>query len=188
MYSDELSIELRQKIAEKLGLLSKKGWPTIKALLSQYGAQEELIMAAGISHQAEAKSWLINFLDTDNFNLIGLKALGCWGASLPLTLIKKTLKHPKQTIRLAGLELLHFKAHQLSDDELLAITQETRCDFRDPVVLATIKILQRRDSLDICNALSKIARLGSGSSGEAAILALGSIGNSNSIKILFDLK
>ena len=58
-YSLRLSKELRYAIAEKLGLLNENSWATINKLLQQYGMQPELIHAAGLCHQNDAKKWLL---------------------------------------------------------------------------------------------------------------------------------
>ena len=50
-----------------------------------------------------------------------IEALACWGGSLPIEFIEKILKNKNEKIRLAGLELLKFKAHELSDKNLLEI-------------------------------------------------------------------
>ncbi len=188
IYSLELSKDLRNIISEKLGLLTSEGWSKLKLLLNEYGLQPELIYAAGICHQPEAKNWLINHLNMHKeTDLMIVKALACWGASLPNTLIIKILKEPSQEMRLAGLELLQFKSHCLNDHQLLAIAREIFNDYRDPIIIKTIKILQRRDGIDICNAIAKIAKSGSDRSANAALMALGSIGNKHSYKILSDL-
>jgi len=102
--------------------------------------------------------------------------------------LEKVLKSPQMSIRLAGLESLKFKAYQLSDEELLVLTKALVDDFRDPVVIATIKILQRRDGVDICNRIVEIANKGSAPAAHAAVLALGSIGTKHSNKALISLK
>ena len=63
VYSPEFSIELRMAIAERLGLLSDKGWPSIQNLFQRFGIQPELIHATGICRQIEAKDWLLKQLE-----------------------------------------------------------------------------------------------------------------------------
>ena len=53
-------------------------------------------------------------------------------------------------MKIAGLELLKFKAHLLSDFDLLEIAKSPLNDFREEIVIKTLTIIQRRESLDIC--------------------------------------
>ena len=177
VYSLALTKELREAIATQLGLLAQEGWSTLKSLSKKFGSQPELIHAAGICHQKEARDWLLKLLEEQQeVNIVVLKALACWGASIPNNLLSKILNQPALNIRLAGLELLSFKAHQLSDNDLLKLTKTLLDDFRDPIVINTIKILQRRDGVAICHVLHSIVQEGSEATAQSAIMALGSIG------------
>ena len=188
VYSPNHSIELKKFIAEQIGLLSKEGWTLIKFLFKQYGIQPELIHAAGICHQPEAKDWLLMILAThEEFNVATLAALKCWGGSLSKRFFEQLLCEPEQAKRLAALELLSFKAYQLSDEDLLDLTQELLTDFRDPVVMATIQILQRRNGIAICNSIVTVAQTGSDSAARAALMALGGIGTKGSYEALIKL-
>ncbi len=188
VYSPNLSYELRMAIAEKLGLLDESGWLTLLSLYKQFGAQPEFIHAAGFCHQPEAREWLLSLLkEQKEFELLILQALGCWGASLPTSMIKDILKKPELEKRLAGITLLSFKAHQLSDKELLELTEELVDDFREPIVIATIKILQRREGVDICKIIAKIVQQGTDSTAQSAIMALGSMGTVTSHQMLSKL-
>ncbi len=187
-YTSSDSLSLRIAIAEQLGFLSKEGWITLKQLLKTHGLQPELIQAAGACHQQEAKSFLLQTLKKENeMNIVILEALACWGASISEDLIKRVLREPALRFRLAGLELLKFKAHQLNDSDLLWLSKELLSDIREQVVIKTIKILQRRDSIDICNSIGTVALHGTDCSAEVALMALGSIGSMNSKKILKEL-
>ena len=189
IYSLELSRELRIAIAEQLGVRSQQGWGTIKYLYQKFGVQPELIHAAGLSHQPEARDWLLTMLtEQEELNIFILQALACWGASLPNDLLKKILVQPEAAKRLAGLTLLEFKAYQLSDKVLLDLTQELLHDFRDPVVIATLNILKRRDGIEICKTIAEVAETGSHATTHSAIMALGSIGTKHSQKVLKKLK
>ena len=123
VYSPSLSAELRWALCEKLGMLAERGWPEIEQLLQSHGAQKELVMAAGLCHQTQARDWLLTMLDDasddDDDNLVVVQALGCWGSEIPGSVISRCLNHPGQQQRLAGLQLLSFRAHRLSDSELL---------------------------------------------------------------------
>ncbi len=188
IYSLNLSTSIRESIAEQLGLLAEKGWLKIQILIKKYGPQPELIKAAGISHQKEAKKLLLDLLyDQKKFNLIVLQALGCWGESLPIGLITEIIKDSNQEIRLAGLELLSFKAKELNDNELISITKVMLNDINEQIVIKTIKILQRRDSLEICKLLADVAKNGSDKASYNAIIGLGSIGTEASSYTLSEL-
>ena len=187
-YNPHINIELRQEIALRLGQLSLVGWMKIKDLINTYGNNDELILAAGLTYQDDAKEWLLQNLYNDgNINIKVIEALACWGGTLSIELIKKILVEKSLEIRIAGLELLKFKAHLLSDFELLEITQSLLDDFREEIVIKTITILQRRESLDICIAISDVIKKGSDKSAYYGLMALGSIGTEISKNILLDL-
>ncbi len=188
VYSLNMQADLRFAITERLGLLSNKGWPVLELLIKEAGAQPELIYAAGLCHQDEAKIWLLKLLkEQEQPKLLILQALACWGGDMPITLIRNLLREKSQPILLAGLELLKFKAHQLSDEILLDLVQEPLKDFRDPVVLSTIRVLQRRDSVAVSSHIAKIAKTGSEITARAALLALSCIATSHSLITLSNL-
>ena len=188
VYSLSLSADLRKALAEQLGLLADQGWTTLKVLLKQHGKQPELIHAAGLCHQPQARDWLIQQLeDGKELELKVLQALTCWGAILPSSLLKKILSEPSEAMRLAGLELLSFKAYQLNDDDLLNLSEELLNDIRERVVLATIHLLQRRDGVAISDRIAEVVRQGSKNTARAALLALGCIGTPSSQSNLTNL-
>ena len=188
VYSPSLSVELKRSISERLGWLADRGWPVIQSLIKQYGREPELIHASGLCHQVEAKDWLIAQLDgCEELPLDVIQALACWGATMPVPLLRRVLADPSKAMRLAGLELLSFKAHQLSDEQLLGLTEELLKDWRDPIVLAAIRVLQRRDGEPICNELTKVAMDGHDTISVAAIRALGCIANKESQAALTEL-
>ena len=187
-YSPSINFELRQEIAIRLGQLSKVGWLKIKDLINIYGNKDELIIAAGLTYQDDAKNWLLKHLYNDDIiNIKVVEALACWGGTLPIELIKKILEEKSEKMKIAGLELLKFKAHLLSDCELIEITKSLLNDFREEIVIKTLTILQRRESLDICIAISDVIKTGSDKSAYYGLMALGSIGNKISKDILLDL-
>ena len=57
-YNLNINLELRQEIAIRLGQLSKVGWIKIKDLINKYGNKDELILAAGLTYQNDAKECL----------------------------------------------------------------------------------------------------------------------------------
>jgi len=113
--------------------------------------------------------------------------LACWGGTLPIELIKKTLEEKSAQMKIAGLELLKFKAHLLSDYDLLDIAKSPLNDFREEIVIKTQTIIQRRESLDICEAIRDVIQTGSDKSAYYGLRALGAIGTEISKNILLDL-
>ncbi len=61
-------------------------------------------------------------------------------------------------MKIASLELLKFKAHLLSDFELLDITKSSLNYFKEEIVIKTQTIIKRRESLDICRARSDVIK------------------------------
>ena len=85
------------------------------------------------------------------------------------------------------MNLLNFKAHLLNETELIELVKDLLDDFREEVVIETIKILQRRNEERIIQLISQAARKGRGKTVEIALMALGSIGTKNSILQLSEL-
>ena len=191
VYSPSLSFDLRRALCEKIGMQAERGWPVIQDLLAHHGVLPDLVMAAGICHQTEARDWLLAQLDqtseNEDANLMVVQALACWGAEVPETVLVNCLHHPGQLHRLAGLQLLSFRSHCLDDGELLQFCQEVLNDFRDPVVVAAIRVLQRRDGVLISEKLAELCRNGSLHVAEAAFRALGCIATSASQRCLLEL-
>ncbi|MAV12613.1 MAG: capsid protein [Cyanobium sp. MED843] len=191
IYSPSLSVDLRRALCEKLGMLAERGWPVIDQLVQRHGVQPDLVMAAGLCHQTEARDWLLTLLqptaDNAMFNLCVVEALGCWGADVPEDVVIGCLQHPGQHQRLAGLQLLSFRAHCLNDGELLNLCQEALDDFRDPIVVAAIRLLQRRDGDAISARLAELCRTGSMAVADAALRALGCIATPTSQRHLLEL-
>ena len=181
LFSPSLSDELRFAVAERLGMLAETGWPIIRTLIQQHGIQPELIHAAGLCHQPEAKDWLLTQLNQSNDpDAFLLNALSCWGAELTQSDFQHILQLPSQAQRLAGLNLLSFKSHQLQANELLQLCESTLQDWRDPVVIACIRLLQRRDDIAISTRLSILVQEGSDAVAEAALRALGCMATTHS--------
>ena len=181
IFSPSLSDELRFAVAERLGMLAETGWPIIRTLIQQHGIQPELIHAAGLCHQPEAKDWLLTQLNQSNDpDAFLLNALSCWGAELTQSDFQHILQLPSQAQRLAGLNLLSFKSHQLQANVLLQLCESTLQDWRDPVVIACIRLLQRRDDIAISTRLSILVQEGSDAVAEAALRALGCMATTHS--------
>ena len=181
IFSPSLSDELRFAVAERLGMLAETGWPIIQTLIQQHGVCPELIHAAGLCHQPEAKDWLLRELNqSKDPDALLLNALSCWGAELTLSQFEHILQLPGQAQRLAGLNLLGFKSHQLQAIELLQLCEPALQDWRDPVVIACIRLLQRRDDTLISNRLANLVQAGSDPAAEAALRALGCMATTQS--------
>ena len=116
-----------------------------------------------------------------------MQALSCWGATLPKKLLDELLKESSESIRIATLDLLNFKAHQISDMELIKMLKASLEDTRDKIAIKAIKIMQRYNSKNITNRLAKIVVTSSEEISKVAIEALGYIGNIYSQKKLFEL-
>ena len=191
VYSPSLSIDLRRTLSEKLGMLADRGWPVIHQLLQRHGERPDLVMAAGLCHQIEAREWLLDLLkrsrNNDSINLMTVQALGCWGAEVPTAVVNACLKHPGQEHRLAGLKLLEFRSHCLTDSELLEFCSAALADFREPVAIAAIRVLQRRDGTTISARLAELCRLGSDGVANAAFRALSCIATADSQQFLLEL-
>ena len=192
IYSPSLSIDLRRAICEKLGILAERGWPIIQLLLQKHGLNPDLVMAAGLSHQPESRDWLVQQLHSgeqhdDNLQLSLVQAMSCWGADVPESIVADCLNHPAQQQRLAGLQLLAFRAYTLNDQNLLNLCEPALQDFRDTVVIAAIRLLQRRDGAAIAKRISELSDTDSDSISGAAIRALGCIGTSTSQRYLLEL-
>ncbi len=187
-YSIDLTRDLRFAIGEQLGLMREQGWKYIHSLVDKVGAQPELINAARLSCQTDARDWLLKLLnESSELNLDVIKALAGWGEEIPNNLLKKVVNQKSQEIRLAGLELIKFKSYLLADDVLLDLLKVPLNDFRDLVVIHSIKILQKRDSKSICNILFEKSLNGTETTSKIAIQALGCIGNESSKKKLLML-
>jgi hypothetical protein len=181
IFSPSLSDELRFAVAERLGMLAETGWPIIQTLIQQHGNCPELIHAAGLCHQPEAKDWLLTQLNqSKDPDALLLNALSCWGADLTMSQLEHILQLPGQAQRLAGLNLLGFKSHQLQAIELLQLCEPALQDWRDPVVIACIRLLQRRDDILISNRLTTLVKAGSDAAAEAALRALGCMATTHS--------
>ena len=191
-YSPSLSAALRAALSEQLGLMAGRGWPVIATLIERHGPSPDLVHAAGLCHQEPARDWLLTQLRQNeaasrHADPALLDALQCWGAALTLSELTPILQAPSQSMRLTGLRLLRFKAHQLDAPTLLSLCAPCLEDWRDPVTVAAIRLLQRRDDPSISEALAQIGRQGSEASAQAALKALGCIATPHSRALLQEL-
>ena len=118
---------------------------------------------------------------------MAVQALGCWGAEVPTAVLSQCLRHPGQEHRLAGLKLLEFRSHCLTDEELLVFCSDALDDFRDPVAIAAIRVLQRRDGKAISERLAALCRDASDGVADAAFRALSCIATPDSQRQLLEL-
>tara|TARA_B100000700_G_C14973364_1_gene822597 strand:+ start:253 stop:993 length:741 start_codon:yes stop_codon:yes gene_type:complete len=176
-YSTNLSKDLRTLISGRLGQQGELGWPIIKKLIHNYGHQEELLMAAGLCYQKEARDYLISlFRSQEKPNIAIVKALNCWGASLTIKDLKKIVQDKSTEMRLAGINLISFKSHLLNELEILELVEDLIYDFREEIVINVIRLLQRRDEELIVNCLTKATNNKNYRIFKTAIIALGAIG------------
>ena len=188
IYCLSLSYELRSTIGERLGLSAEQGWKAINLLIKKHGPQPELIKAAGLCHQTEARDFLLKLLrEQEKPEINTEKALACWGAILPIHELKRILNDNSMNMRLAGLQLLNFKLHRLEATQLLDLVHDLLYDFREEIVIQVIKLLQRRDEEKIINTIRNAAKNGTDEIVKVALIALGSIGTKYSSIILTQL-
>lgn len=189
-YSPALTRELRNAIAEQLGLKEQQGWQHIQQLIERYGLNRELIQAAGLSHQKKAYEWLLSLIENqkehDLHADIG-EAIACWGAELPEQTLVHFLSHHGERERMAGLTMLRFRSHHLSAESLLNYCEHALTDDRETVVATAIRLLQRRDEAKVSRRISQLCHEGSDNTAKAALKALGCINNSSSQHCLLQL-
>ena len=75
---------------------------------------------------------------------------------------------------------LKIGSHQLKAIELLQLCEPALQDWRDPVVISCIRLLQRRDDTLISNRLANLVQAGSDLAAEAALRALGCMATTQS--------
>ena len=180
--------ELRQALAERLGMQNERGLQPCLALIDRYGPQPELLMALAMTHQPAARDALLAHLDDPGIDRLALlRALAGWGRQVPLPVIREALGHPGQAMRLAGLELLQFHAPLLTAQQLLHLAEPLLEDIRPPVAVAAVRLLQRRNEPLLVGRLARLLHKDSPAPvWEAALRALGSIGTETSVTLLLE--
>ena len=117
-----------------------------------------------------------------------LRALGCWGNGIDLSIITNALEAPGQQHRLAGIELLTFRCRRISTEQLLSLCEPLLNDLRAKVVIATLRLLQRRDEPEILQRIAACATVDAlPGVAEMAIQALGCIKSEPSRALLAEL-
>lgn len=182
------SQELRLALAERLGMHNGEGLHPCLALIERHGAQPELLMALGMTHQPAARDALLRYLDDPDIDRLALLcSLAGWGRQVPLPVIQEALQHPGQAMRLAGLALLQFHARLLTAQQLLHMAEPLLGDIRPPVAIAAIRSLKRRNEPILAHRLAQLLQADSPEPvWEAALYALGSIGTEASITLLLE--
>ena len=173
-------------VGERLGMAGPGAIDLILPLCSNAGLNLPLIKALGICHHPQAREQLLQWLDqAGEHKPAVLEALACWGNQLDPAIIEAALAAPGRAERLAGLGLLTFRSRSLEAGALLQLTQPLLSDLRAEVVIATLRLLQRRQEpeilavIDGCIQVDQLPGVA-----EIAIQALGCIGNRLSCELL----
>ena len=178
--------DLALAVGERLGMAGPGAITLILELCSDGGCSLPLIRALGICHHPQARDQLLQWLhQAGELRPAVLEALACWGQEIDLSIIESALAAPAQAERLAGLALLTFRSRSLSTEALLTLTQPLLNDLRAEVVIATLRLLQRRQEPEILDAINHcISSDALPGVAEMAIQALGCIGSLESCGLL----
>lgn len=181
---------LALSLAERLGMAGPEAIALILPLCQSQGISLPLIRALGICHHPQACTQLLTWLpEAGPLEPDVLEALGCWGNLIDFRIIESALSAPGQSHRLAGLSLLTFRNRSLTAEEVLRLTTPLLQDFRADVVIATIKLLQRRNEPSVLAAIrSCISTEALPRVAEAALQALGCIGSLECCQQLLELR
>ena len=111
-------------IGERLGMAGPQAFELIGPLCQQLGLRSALIRALSICHHPDAKQQLLQWLpQAGELEPEVLRALGCWGNGIDLSIITNALDAPGQQHRLAGIELLTFRCRRISTEQLLSLCE-----------------------------------------------------------------
>ena len=173
-------------VGERLGMAGPGAVSLILPLCNSTGISLPLIRALGICHHPDARDQLLCWLPVAGpCRADVLEALGCWGNQIDPNIIAAALQAPGRAERLAGLKLLTFRSRSLSADALLTLCTPLLNDLRAEVVIATLRLLQRRQdpeilaAIDACIHSEQLPGVA-----EMAIQALGCIGSRLSCELL----
>ncbi len=178
--------DLALAVGERLGMAGPGAIALILPLCSQETISPALIRALAICHHPEARDQLLRWLpEAGPLKAAVLEALSCWGNQIDPAIIAAALQAPGRAERLAGLKLLTFRSRSLSAEELLALCRPLLDDLRAEVVIATLRLLQRRQESLILQAIQGCIRTDAlpGVS-ETALQALGCISSASSCELL----
>ena len=176
-------------IGERLGMSGPEGFSVLAELSTTMGITRPLIRALGLSHHPSACTQLLEWLPQANeLEAEVLQALSCWGNRVDIEIITAALSAPGREHRLAGLALLTFRCRSLTASTLVQLVQPLLDDIRSDVVIASIKVLQRRDDPTVLDAIKSCIHSESlPGVAESAILALGCIETEASCLALLEL-
>ena len=188
-YSLELSYEIRKIIAEKIGMQEREGYFLIEKMIKKFGLKVEFIEALKLTNEKDEKDLLLkNLYQNNKLNIHIINALEPWGAEIELKLIKEILDICETEFWIAGLNILHFKAHQLTDEKLLSFIYQIKIYDNFKINYKIISILKRRESEIVCKLLYKYSLNKESEIAKYAIFSLGSIWNDNSFEQLSKLE
>ena len=188
-YSLELSYEIRKIIAEKIGMQEREGYFLIEKMIKKFGLKVEFIEALKLTNEKYAKDLLLkNLYQNNKLNIHIINALEPWGAEIELKLIRKIFDICETEFWIAGLNILHFKAHQLTDEKLLSFIYQIKIYDNFKINYKIISILKRRESEIVCKLLYKYSLNKESEIAKYAIFSLGSIWNDNSFEQLSKLE
>ena len=188
-YSLELSYEIRKIIAEKIGMQEREGYFLIEKMIKKFGLKVEFIEALKLTNEKYAKDLLLkNLYQNNKLNIHIINALEPWGAEIELKLIREIFDICETEFWIAGLNILHFKAHQLTDEKLLSFIYQIKIYDNFKINYKIISILKRRESKIVCKLLYKYSLNKESEIAKYAIFSLGSIWNDNSFEQLSKLE
>ena len=188
-YSLELSYEIRKIIAEKIGMQEREGYFLIEKMIKKFGLKVEFIEALKLTNEKDAKDLLLkNLYQNNKLNIHIINALEPWGAEIELELIREIFDICEIEFWIAGLNILHFKAHQLTDEKLLSFIYQIKIYDNFKINYKIISILKRRESEIVCKLLYKYSLNKESEIAKYAIFSLGSIWNDNSFEQLSKLE
>ena len=188
-YSLELSYEIRKIIAEKIGMQEREGYFLIEKMIKKFGLKVEFIEALKLTNEKDAKDLLLkNLYQNNKLNIHIINALEPWGAEIELKLIREIFDICETEFWIAGLNILHFKAHQLTDEKLLSFIYQIKIYDNFKINYKIISILKRRESEIVCKLLYKYSLNKELEIAKYAIFSLGSIWNDNSFEQLSKLE
>ena len=188
-YSLELSYEIRKIIAEKIGMQKREGYFLIEKMIRKFGLKVEFIEALKLTNEKYAKDLLLkNLYQNNKLNIHIINALEPWGAEIELKLIREIFDICETEFWIAGLNILHFKAHQLTDEKLLSFIYQIKIYDNFKINYKIISILKRRESEIVCKLLYKYSLNKESEIAKYAIFSLGSIWNDNSFEQLSKLE
>ena len=188
-YSLELSYEIRKIIAEKIGMQEREGYFLIEKMIKKFGLKVEFIEALKLTNEKNAKDLLLkNLYQNNKLNIHIINALEPWGGEIELKLIREIFDICETEFWIAGLNILHFKAHQLTDEKLLSFIYQIKIYDNFKINYKIISILKRRESEIVCKLLYKYSLNKESEIAKYAIFSLGSIWNDNSFEQLSKLE